>query len=171
MGNSLGGLIGFELATTVPERLATLTTFGTTGQLRSGAALVWALRATTRMLGAKGAGRLAAMSASDREVGRTIAGLMAEADPRALGFVFRNIANYDYTDTLRDCTVPWLLLRGSLDRSINRTLDSTLAVIEGREDAWLVDLDGAGHFANLDQPRAFNAALERFISRHIVAAG
>lgn len=167
VGNSLGGLIGFELATTRPDRLTTLTTFGTTAELHSGAALVWTVRATTRVLGAKGAGRLVAMSASDRDVGRTIAALMAEADSRALGLVSQNIANYDYTRGLRDSTVPWLLLRGSLDRSINRTLGSTLAVIEGREDASLVDLEGAGHFANLEHPQAFDTALERFISRRI----
>lgn len=40
VGNSVGGLVGFELVSTVPERLSTLTTFGTTAQLRSGAARV-----------------------------------------------------------------------------------------------------------------------------------
>lgn len=38
VGNSVGGLVGFELAATVPERLSTLTTFGTTARLRSGRA-------------------------------------------------------------------------------------------------------------------------------------
>ena len=47
VGNSPGGLIGFEIAATVPDRLTTLTTFGTTAQLRSSAALLWTVRATT----------------------------------------------------------------------------------------------------------------------------
>lgn len=171
VGNSLGGLIGFEIAATVPERLTTLTTFGTTAQLRSSAALLWTVRATTRVLGTKGAGRLVAMSTPDREVGRTIAALMGQADPRAVALVSQNIANYDYTRVLQQSTVPWLLLRGNLDRSINRTLGSTLAVIEANEHATVIELDGAGHFANLEQPQAFNTAVESFITRHVPSAG
>jgi len=33
VGNSVGGLVGLELARSAPQRLATLTTFGTTAQL------------------------------------------------------------------------------------------------------------------------------------------
>jgi len=171
VGNSLGGLVGFELAATTPERLATLTTFGTAAQLHSSAALVWTVRATVRVLGTTMTGRLAGRSVADREVGRTIASLMAEADRRAVGFVSRNIATYDYTPVLRASPVPWLLLRGGLDRGINRVLDTTLAVIDAREDAHLVDLDAAGHFANLEQPAAFDAALEGFLWRYLVSSG
>lgn len=170
VGNSVGGLVGFEIAATLPERLTTLTTFGTTATLRSSAALVWAVRATVRMLGAEGAGRLVARSAADRTVGRTVAKLVAEADSRAVGLVSRNIATYDYTSMLRESTVPWLLLRGDLDRSINRTLGATLEVLDARDDASRVDLEGAGHFANLEQPRAFDAALVSFISSHVPSA-
>jgi len=169
VGNSLGGLVGFELATTRPERFATLTTFGTTAQLHSSALLVWTVRATVGLLGTSVTGRLAGRSVPDREVGRTIASLMAEADRRAVAFVSRNIATYDDTAALRENPVPWLLLRGELDRGINRVLDTTLAVIDARENAHLVDLGGAGHFANLEQPAAFDAALEGFIQQHIGA--
>lgn len=167
VGNSLGGLIGFELATTTPERLVTLTTFGTTAQLRSSAALVWTVRATVRLLGTGLTGRIAGRSVRDPDVGRTIARLMAEADRGAVEFTSQNIATYDYTSTLRTSTVPWLLLRGELDRGINRALASTLPVIEEREDAELVELAGAGHFANLERPSAFDAALEGFLQRFV----
>jgi len=169
VGNSVGGLIGFELAATAPERLATMTTFGTSAQLHSNAALVWTVRATVATLGSRVTGRLAGRSVADAAVGRTIAGLVAEADRRALGFVSRNIATYDYTSVLRRGHVPWLLLRGELDRGINRVLGSTLAVIDAREDAHLVDLEGAGHFANLEQPGAFDAALEGFLKRYVAS--
>ncbi|TVR33069.1 MAG: alpha/beta fold hydrolase [Nitriliruptor sp.] len=165
VGNSLGGLVGFELATTRPGRLTTLTTFGTTAQLRSSAPLVWTVRATVAALGTNLTGRMAGRSATDREVGRTIASLMAEADRHAVAFISRNIATYDYTAALRENPVPWLLLRGELDRGINRVLDTTLAVIDAREDAHLVNLGGAGHFANLEQPAAFVSALEGFLQR------
>jgi 3-oxoadipate enol-lactonase len=171
VGNSLGGLVGFELATTTPERLATLTTFGTTAQLRSSAALVWTVRATVGLLGTTVTGRLAGRSAADPEVGRRIASLMAEADRRAVGFVSRNIATYDYTPALRGSPVPWLLLRSEFDRGINRVLGSTLAVIDAREDAQLVDLAAAGHFANLDQPAAFDAALVGFLQQDVASTG
>ena len=169
VGNSLGGLVGFELAATVPERLATLTTFGTTAQLHSNAALVWTVRATVATLGTSVTGRLAGRSVADVAAGRTIAGLMAEADRRAVGFVSRNIATYDYTSVLRGGHVPWLLLRGEFDRGINRVLGSSLAVIDAREDAHLVELQGAGHFANLERPAAFDAALEGFLQRYVAS--
>jgi 3-oxoadipate enol-lactonase len=167
VGNSLGGLVGFELAATRPERLITLTTFGTTAQLHSSAALSWMVRGTVRILGTTLTGRLAARSVADPDVGRRIAGLMAQADRRAVGFISQGIANYDYLSTLRTSTVPWLLLRGELDRGINRALTSTLTVIEARADAELVELAAAGHFANLEQPGAFDAALESFLQRHV----
>lgn len=166
VGNSLGGLVGLELARAHPERLATLTIFGTTAQLTSSPALVRTMTALLRLLGTSGTGRLAGLAVKDRAVGRRIAELMASADPVAVRLLTENIATYDHTATLRTSTVPMLLLRGELDRSINRNLASTLAALEGREDAEVVDLAGAGHFANLEQPVTFDAALRSFLDRH-----
>ncbi len=165
VGNSLGGLIGIDVARRYPERLATLTVFGTTAQLTSSPALVRALTTMLRVLGTSGMGRLAGLSVKDRAVGRRIADLMSAADPVAVRLLTENIATYDHTETLRASTVPTLLLRCELDRSINRELASTLAALEGRDDAMVVDL-AAGHFANLEQPAEFDAALRSFLERH-----
>ena len=171
VGNSLGGLVGFELVATAPERLITLTTFGTSAQLHSNAALVWTVRAIIGLLGTSVTGWIAGRSVADPEVGRTIASLMAEADRRAVGFVARNIATYDYTTALQTSTVPWLLLRGELDRGINRVLDTTLAIADARAHAHRVDLTRAGHFANLEQPDTFDAALEGLLKRYAAPTG
>ena len=48
-----------EFARVHPERLATLTTFGTTAQLTSSPALVRTMTALLRLLGPSGTGRLA----------------------------------------------------------------------------------------------------------------
>ena len=56
-----------------------------------------------------------------------------------------------------------LLIRGGLDREINARLASTLAVLREKPGSRVVDLPGAGHFANLEQPEAFNQTLEEFL--------
>ncbi len=166
VGNSLGGIIGLEFARTQPDRLRTLTTFGTTAQLASSRALVRTMTTTLRVLGTSGTGWLAGAAIKDRAVGRAIREMFAVADPVAVRLITQNIADYDYTQTLRDSTVATLLLRCELDRSINKNLVSTLAALAQRDDAEVVDIVGAGHFANLEQPDAFDAALRTFLDAH-----
>ena len=43
---------------------------------------------------------------------------------------------------------------------MNRVLGSTLQVLEDSEKGTVVEMPGAGHFANLDAPAQFNRILE-----------
>lgn len=166
VGNSVGGLVGFELARSAPQRLSTLTTFGTTAQLSASRMLTRSMTLLVRVVGTSGMGRLAGLAVKDRAVGREIAALMAMADPAGVRLLSENIATYDYTLTVASSQTPLLLVRGQHDHGINRNLDTTLAVLAGREDAEVVDLPGAGHFANLEQPDAFDAILRGFLDKH-----
>ena len=163
VGNSLGGLVGYELLARRPEVVRSLVTFGTTAQLHTGRISWWLLQRFARLLGIRGMAALAARSASpDRVVARRVAAMIRSLSLDTYLRLSRAIATYDYRPTLQRSTVPYLLLRGEKDRSINGALASTLAVIDAHPAARRVDLAHAGHFANLEAPEAFERALRDF---------
>ena len=165
VGNSLGGLIGYELLALAPERMRSLTTFGTTAALNAPAALTWTMTTLQRLLGSRGMSWLLERTASrDRSAARLIAQMYRSADGTALRHVIRDIATYDYTALLRTQTLPLLLIRGERDAEINAQLASTLAALRETPRFTLADLPEAGHYANLEVPAAFDRLLADFLA-------
>ncbi len=165
VGNSLGGLVGYELLELGQPRLLSLTTFGTTAELHSPRLLYWTVAATTHLLGVKGVAALIGKTASqDRAVGAQLQAMYRRATKDALLLIARHIADYDYTATLRRADLPLLLIQCALDQGINAELASTLAALDAAPQGRVVPLDKAGHFANMEQPEAFNRILETFLA-------
>ena len=164
VGNSLGGLIGYELLRADPSRMRSLTTFGTTAELNGPRWTYWMAVATVRLLGVGGVARLVGASASKHKtVGAELERLYRQASKIALLHIPRHIARYDYTDTLRSARLPLLLIQGARDKGINDALASTLAALDAAHDARVVPLADAGHFANMEQPARFDAILSGFL--------
>lgn len=164
VGNSLGGLIGYELLALDAKRLRSLTTFGTTARLQSPAALRVSVVLLARLLGPRGMGWLVGQTASrQREASRRVGEMMRETAKEALVLLPPNIAVYDYTSLLRWPTVPLLLLRGEYDGEINKELGATLEALAANPQARVAELPKAGHYANLDNPEVFNALLRTFL--------
>lgn len=162
VGNSLGGIVGLEMLQRAPGRLASLTTFGTAGALHAPSALVGLLRGLLRITGSRGLAWITRRAATrEPRAAEVIGDMFRSADSRALRHIVTEIADYDYIPALRRCTVPVMVIRGSEDRSINRTLKSTIEALgdHGR----VAELPGAGHFANLDRPEEFDAILTSFL--------
>ena len=67
-------------------------------------------------------------------------------------------------ERLADCKTPLLVVRSERDRDDFRTAAAEVAARAPR--AHVVDIDGAGHFANLEAPRAFDRALQDFFAEH-----
>ncbi len=165
VGNSLGGLVGYELLRADPSRLRSLTTFGTTAALRSGRWTYWLVVGTVRLLGVGGVARLVGASASkDKAVGAELERLYRQTSKLALLQIPQHIARYDYTDTLRSAQLPLLLVQGAQDKGINDALAATLAALDEAPDARVVPLADAGHFANMEQPERFDAVLNDFLN-------
>lgn len=166
VGNSLGGLLGYELLALGPPGLLSLTTFGTTAELHGSRMTYWALAAAVRLLGVKGMAAVVRRTATrDPEVGAKLAHMYRSVSRDALLLISRHIAHYDYTETLRRAEVPLLLIQGELDNEINAALDSSLEVLAEAPRSTAVCLAAAGHFANMERPSAFNYILGQFLDR------
>ena len=130
VGNSLGGLVGYQLLKTDETLISSLTTFGTTAELHTPKALVVFLTSLTRILGPKTLGKLASVSTKDKAVARQMAEMFAAANKTAVWMTQHNIGDYNYLPVLQDRDLPMLILKGQLDAEINAKLDSTLDVLQ-----------------------------------------
>ncbi|MEJ2597897.1 MAG: alpha/beta hydrolase [Anaerolineales bacterium] len=164
IGNSLGGLIGYRLLETEAKLLSSLTTFGTTAELHTSSAMVWFLTSLTRTLGPSILGKLAGVSTKDKAVARQISAMFAAANKNAIWMTQKNISDYDYTPVLQDRNLPMLLVRSQQDAEINAQLDSTLDVLQQNPNFQLRELEGVGHFVNMENPQAFNWVLSDFLT-------
>ncbi len=164
VGNSLGGILGLELVETAPERVLSLVTFGTAQNLEVPAYLPilseWVQILAGRRLTALVTAR---MTSSVPAARRLIRSILERIDRDAVMRVARNLRNYDLRQPARLFGKPMLMLRGSQDRNINAVLGPSLANMKDRDNFRLVDIEGAGHCANLDRPEAVRAEILAFL--------
>ena len=171
VGNSLGGLVGYELLKLGHPRLLSLTTFGTTAELHSPRLIYWLVVGLVKLLGVNGVAGLIGRSATkNRAVGAQLADMYRQTSRDALLFIPQHIASYDYTELLRRTQLPLLLIQGTLDKGINQTLGTTLAALAEAKNARVVPM-AAGHFANMEQSATFNEILNSFLVQVSQQAG
>ena len=165
VGNSLGGLVGYKLLEFDADLLISLTTFGTAPKLHASKFFQWSLSTMIRLFGPRGVGWLVSKTGSkDKAVGARLGKMYETVSKDALELITGNLADYDYSATISGHRIPMMLIKGSLDTAINKNLDTTLEVLRENPDFELVELPGAGHFANMDAPDDFNEVLGRFLA-------
>lgn len=166
IGNSAGGLIGYELINKNPSLFKSFITFGTTAELkysRLTTNLISAVdKAMLKMNSLKYCKFIAKHSSNYENVQQEVFDLLMMST-EAIPFFRKNLGNYSYLNTLENMFIPFLLIQGEKDQDINKNLDSTVEAINLNKQASIVILSGAGHFANLDKPMEFNRVVEKFI--------
>ena len=169
VGNSLGGLIGYELMELDHDLLSSLTTFGTTPKLQTSHFTLWTLLTMERLLSPKGIAWLVGRSASkDKAVCTRLKQMYKMVSKDALELISMNIADYDYMDTICRHDIPMMLISGSLDKEINNNLGPVLEIMEQKPSFELFEIPNAGHFANLENPSDFNEILGRFLIKQSI---
>ena len=78
------------------------------------------------------------------------------------------LLGFDQRNALKDINIPTLVLSGSKDKNAPAPMMAKMATYI--PSASYVELEGVGHLANLERPRAFNAALDQFLKTIEVAA-
>jgi 3-oxoadipate enol-lactonase len=96
------------------------------------------------------------------EVAQRCMANVPEASYRA---IMRALLGFDQRHALGDIRAPTLVLSGSKDKNAPAPMMARMAGLI--PSANYVELDGAGHLVNLEQPSAFNAALDQFLKATI----
>jgi 3-oxoadipate enol-lactonase len=92
------------------------------------------------------------------DIARECMACVPEASYRAAIFA---LLDFDQRKALGNIIVPTLLLSGAKDKNAPAPMMARMATYI--PTATYVELEGAGHLANLERPEAFNRALERFL--------
>ena len=71
------------------------------------------------------------------------------------------LADADVTERLRAVETPTLVVAGLEDPAVPR--EAIQALVGGIPDARLVEIAGAAHLANVEQPEVFNRALRELV--------
>lgn len=174
VGHSMGGMVAQEAYARFPELVRGLV-LGFTSAAFGGSDSSFAQRFVAERLGPLDEGRTMADIAA-----RLMPAMRGrKSDPAGLAHAEKIMAGvpagtyrkavhllttFDRRQDLARIAVPTLLVAGSDDRTAPPALMERMAgKIPG---AQLVVLDGCGHLGPMDQPEAFNAALEGFLRRH-----
>jgi 3-oxoadipate enol-lactonase len=100
--------------------------------------------------------------AAGMDLARDCMASVPEASYRA---AMLSMLGFDLRAALKNIAVPALVLSGSKDKNAPAP---TMAKMAGTiPSAEYVDIEGAGHLVNLERPKAFNAALDNFLSVHL----
>jgi 3-oxoadipate enol-lactonase len=103
--------------------------------------------------------------ADGMEFARDCMGSVPEASYRAMMLA---LLGFDQRKALADIALPTLVLSGSKDKNAPAPMMAKMATYIPK--AAYVELEGAGHLVNLEQPKAFNAALDQFLKTVEVTA-
>lgn len=157
-GLSLGGYMSLAFYRAHPGRVRALMLFDTgPGFKKDAAREAWNVRAEdrARRLETEGAAALSksseVLASRHRDtlgLARAARGMLAQRDGRVI-------------ESLPAVAVPTLVLVGSRDEPFLAATDYMASKIPGARKAVIPD---AGHAANLDQPAAFNAAVDDFLA-------
>jgi pimeloyl-ACP methyl ester carboxylesterase/ketosteroid isomerase-like protein len=159
-GLSLGGVMSLAFHLAYPERVRALLLFDTGPGFRNPEARrQWNERALARAhdLEANGLADSGAVGGAETRLGR-------HRSARGLARAARGmLAQHDSSliDSLPRIAVPALVLVGSEDKNFLAAADYMAGKIPGARKVVIPD---AGHAANLDQPEAFNRAVEEFLA-------
>lgn len=174
VGHSLGGMVAQEFAGAHPGRCQGLVLFATSPAFGKSDGN-WQQEFLAARLKPLDEGRTMAEVAANlvpTMLGDAIApgcadqarALMAAVPPATYRAAMRTLVGFDRRAWLGDIEVPTLVLSGERDGNAPPSVMRRMA--EKITGAHYVELPGAGHLGNMEQPDAFNAALRTFLAQH-----
>ena len=165
-GLSLGGVIAIAIHARSPGRCASLILADTFAVHPDGQGIFERSTEASRTIGmrALAEGRIDVLLGSEArpELRTECVETMAAIDPEAYRIGAEAVWLADQRDRARAIDVPTLILCGDEDRITPPALSEELGALIPH--ARIEMIERAGHLANVEQPAAFNAAIDSFLS-------
>lgn len=168
VGHSAGGLVALEMIKQKDVQPLSLVTFGTAVKLNIPKFMAHFIsRIDKYMLNKKPEKYIKFMinaSTKKEAVKPVMTKIMLEAK-QAAPFIRKHIGNYDYLETLKTMSIPYLMIEGSDDKSIIKANKKYRKQLHHIKQLTILPIEDAGHFTNLDQPERFNHELMTYYQR------
>lgn len=164
VGNSLGGILALSLLGTNKERLISFTSFGTAYSLDVPEPVVPFMQFIHAMAPREMMAWLGARATCwEEEAQAIIYQMLKDADLEVVMAIAEHVRQYDLIENARNFAGPILMIRAVRDVLVNHALGPTLDAMRGRPNFHLVDIDKAGHCANLDRPEKMQTIISDFL--------
>ena len=164
VGNSMGGVVALAMLEIAPEKVLSLTTFGTVFKLNFPPFVPYMQMIVGKFMGAKRLSEVTANSVTQFEPTRAfIREVYARLDIDLVFAIQQRLRKYDFIAQASEYEGKIQILRGDADKEINKYLDETLNALRGTKGFSLVEVEDAGHFTNLDQPKMVREAVLEFV--------
>jgi 3-oxoadipate enol-lactonase len=164
-GLSLGGVVAIAMHAVAPDRIASLVLADSFAVHPGGDGIYQRSVAASQDMAALAKARVPALVAPSASTALrdALEATMARIDPAAFRQGAEAVWLADQCERAAAIRVPTLVLVGADDQVTPPALSRDLAQLIPR--ASLEILDEAGHLANIEQPQAFNRAVDRFCNR------
>lgn len=169
IGNSLGGVVGFEVMKQVPKLIKAIIINGTTPSLKYSPFALRLLyimdRLLIRILGYERYVNIAVKaSLKDEEKKAWLKELFMSAKAEAIVMSHQLLGDYDYCKVIEESSTPIVILKTPKDIAINNYLEKSNVWLSVQKNVILVEKVIGGHLVNMEYPDEYNNWLKEYIS-------
>lgn len=168
IGNSMGGVIGYEVLNIKPKLFKSLIINGTTPKLVMSTStlkfVVMIDKFLIRLLGFnRYVGIAANASIKDKDIRQKLLSIFQAASPEVIKAMRSELGNYDYMELLKSTDLPIHIITTPGDKDINRSMKNLWPTLNQLAHVHHIGLESGGHIVNMDSPVLYNEAISRIL--------
>lgn len=170
VGSSAGGTVALEILRTYPDRLKTITLFGSAPRMNLPPSVVKIIhfidKTMLKIAPIFYVHILINHASKNEETRKKLKTIVMQNDKNTIVEFRKNLGKYDYIKDIQDCALPLLIIKPQGDKEINRSLVKLEKQFKENPNIHIIELENAGHIANVDNPKEFNTIVRNFINHH-----
>jgi len=168
IGNSMGGVVAYEVISIKPELISHLITNGTAPKIIYTQWLLKTINIADKVL-IKGLGFQRyiniAVNASlkNPDIRKKLASIFMSASPLTILCSHQCLGRYDYIELIKGMSQTLTIIRTPHDKDINKLLDKEVHLLKTLDHVTIKNQVQGGHIYNMELPSHYNECLEKIL--------